>query len=155
MNSSVARRFPGGRLRFLPRRAVLGLADPVHRPQLGVAVGCAGAVGVVALVDPVTTHIPLCPLHEMTGLDCPFCGSLRAVFELTRGNLASAAHDNILLVTLLPIVVILWFEGIWRRGTERGARRWPRSVKLGLVVGAVGFGVVRNLPGFRAWRPLG
>jgi uncharacterized protein DUF2752 len=105
-------------------------------------------------IDPTRTHVPLCPLHALTGLSCPLCGSLRAVDELVRGHVATAFGDNALLVAALPIVAALWLAvvvGCFDSGAA--PRRWSPAVKVGLVAVLVGFGVVRNLPFAAALRP--
>ncbi len=116
-----------------------------------VAAAVLVGIAVDAAVDPTRTHVPLCPLHAMTGLDCPLCGSLRAVDELVRGHWATAVRDNLLLVAALPVVFGLWLAWVARAG-DRGAtpRRWPTAVRIGVVVLVTGFAVVRNLP-FATW----
>jgi uncharacterized protein DUF2752 len=104
-------------------------------------------------VDPTRTHVPLCPLHAMTGFDCPLCGSLRAVDELVRGHFATAARDNVLLVAALPVVIGLWLAWIARADRDAQPRRWPPAVKIGVVVLVIGFAIVRNLPFASALRP--
>jgi hypothetical protein len=91
----------------------------------------------------------LCPSAAM-GVYCPGCGGLRAVNDLTNGDVAGAASSNLLFVVLLPFVVFLL--GRWARDRWRGARRdspsWltPGVVYAGLAV-IVLFTVLRNLPG--------
>ena len=85
----------------------------------------------------------------MTGWNCPGCGGLRAVNDLTHGQIDAAVHSNLLFVGLLPLVLIGW--GLWVR------RRWAstepmlsaRSLRfLGYVLAAMalGFAVIRNTP---------
>jgi Na+/H+ antiporter NhaC len=107
-------------------------------------------------VDPTHTHLPLCPLHAMTGLSCPLCGSLRAVDELVRGHLGTALRDNVLLVAALPVVVVLWLAWAGRgTGISTGISGLGRStaVRIAVVSVLVGFAVVRNLPFATALRP--
>src|SRR6266513_4699752 len=47
---------------------------------------------------------PRCPLHAMTGLHCPGCGSLRAVHSLLHGDIGAALHFNALLILSLPFL---------------------------------------------------
>ncbi len=47
-------------------------------------------------------------IHQLTGIYCPGCGGLRAVFDLTRGELLSALRNNALLV-LIPVWLALGF----------------------------------------------
>jgi hypothetical protein len=106
---------------------------------------------VLFFFDPATAPIyPVCPWHALTGWDCPGCGTLRALHQLTHGNWAAAWRLNPLAVALLPV-------GCWL-----GLREWVRQVYgikwPGLVTRpfwgwalaaiVVVFGIVRNLPGF-------
>src|ERR687890_217275 len=50
----------------------------------------------------------LCPFKLLTGWDCPGCGGLRAVNDLTHGDVAAAAGSNLFLVVSLPGLVALW-----------------------------------------------
>ena len=92
----------------------------------------------------------ICPLAAVTGIYCPGCGGLRAVNDLTHGDLAGAAASNLLLVVLLPAAVFLL--GRWALDAWHGRRRElppPRVVTLQAVVLGVVllvFMVVRNLP---------
>ena len=45
------------------------------------------ALAVIAACDPATTWwFPSCPFRALTGWLCPFCGSLRALHALLRGE---------------------------------------------------------------------
>lgn len=94
-----------------------------------------------------------CPWLVLTGTNCPGCGGLRAVNDLTRGELASAASSNLLFVSAIPVAVGLWGRSLSQRW--RGVREpLPRNVvavaTAVVVVLVVAFWVVRNLP-FGAW----
>lgn len=137
----------GGVVAGLRVPARLAGTAPLRVGVLALAVGLTDAVA-----DPHRTHIPLCPFHAFTGLDCPLCGSLRAVHDLTRLRLAAAAHDNVLLLAALPLLVAWWLA--WLRADIEGRSRpvLPRWATV-LVVGlAIGFAVVRNLPSGAAMR---
>lgn len=63
------------------------------------------AVIVLYLANPATTSIyPSCPFRQITGLDCPGCGSLRGLHQLLHGRIDAAWRLNPLLVLALPIV---------------------------------------------------
>lgn len=55
-----------------------------------------------------------CPFKTITGLDCPGCGSQRAVHELLHGNLKAAFTDNALFIVALPYafvgILFEWFS---------------------------------------------
>lgn len=113
------------------------------RARAASALGAGAALlvgGVLWLVDPSRHRIPLCPLHALTGLWCPLCGSTRAVHALLHADLATAVADNALFVLALPVLAGLW----WRRRTS--GRGLPRPVWWAVVVVVLAFGVFRNLP---------
>jgi hypothetical protein len=53
---------------------------------------------------PGTGYYPSCPFHTLTGLNCPGCGTLRGLHQLTHGHLITALNYNALMVLSLPIV---------------------------------------------------
>lgn len=122
------------------------------RPGRYAAAALALVAAVVA-VDPTHTHVPLCPLHSVTGWSCPFCGGLRAVDELARGHIGTALRDNALLVAAVPVLVALWWAWVLRVRSGGSPRRWSPALRVGVVVVVVGFAVVRNLPFASALRP--
>jgi hypothetical protein len=98
-----------------------------------------------------------CPFHVMTGAWCPGCGSLRAVNDLTHGDLLAAASSNLVFVLTLPVLAVLWVS--WVRHSWAGTRRVSTGrVSTGLatptvwmlLVPVLVFWVVRNLP-FGSW----
>lgn len=91
----------------------------------------------------------ICP-SAAVGFWCPGCGGLRAVNDLTRGDVASAASSNLALVVAIPFVVmaLAW----WARARWLGVRRpLPAAVTLRVGYGVLAllavFTVARNLPG--------
>lgn len=127
--------------------------ERVTAPVL-VAGAVLGASVVLHLRDPHQSGSYLfCPWLVLTGTYCPGCGGLRAVNDLTRGDLAAAASSNLLFVGSVPLVVLLWSR--WLADRWRGVRRVPshrRGVAAALVFAGVAlvFWVARNLPGL-AW----
>lgn len=94
-----------------------------------------------------------CPWLLLTGTYCPGCGGLRAVNDLSRGDLRAAASSNLLFVGSLPIVLAWW--GRTMRDRWRGVVRLVRPqvtiwscVAFGLT--ALVFTVLRNT-GVGAW----
>lgn len=114
-----------------------------------VAAGGGAAAALDAAFDPSRRHVPLCPFRAITGWDCPFCGSLRAVSAALRGHPAAAWHDNPLLWLALP--VLIWGWARWAR-TGSGPRLSRAGAVLVVALG-VAFTVVRNLPFAAALRP--
>lgn len=68
------------------------------------------ALGTAALLyccDPATHGFyPRCPLHALTGLDCPACGGLRAAYLLLHGNFRAAYALNPFLFYALPVAAL-------------------------------------------------
>ena len=79
-----------------------------------------------------------CPWLMLTGTYCPACGGLRAVNDLTRGDVAGAASSNLVFVASLPLLAAWWLRSMldgWR-GVAR-----PVSARR-VVTACVLFGVV-------------
>lgn len=116
----------------------------------GVAVAALGAASLLRVHDPHGSgSYGFCPFLLLTGQPCPGCGGLRAVNDLTRGDVAAAASSNLLVVAGVAATAVLWVVWVVRRA--RGDRQAPivRVTTAGaLTVLAVGvlFGVVRVTP---------
>jgi len=125
---------------------------PASRPAWWgpVLTGAAVVAGTVytAVLDPNTSHaFPLCPLKLITGLDCPFCGGLRATHALAHGHLVEAAGHNLLFVLAVPFLVLAWGAWLLRSlGRPAPELALPRSARLALLVVVLVFTVARNLP---------
>lgn len=90
----------------------------------------------------------LCPSAAL-GVYCPGCGGLRAVNDLTNGDVAAAASSNLLLIALLPVAVVLlgrWAYDSWTGRARTLDERRVRPVLIALGVVALAFTVLRNLP---------
>src|SRR4051794_18714001 len=90
----------------------------------------------------------LCP-SAAVGIYCPGCGGLRAVNDLTNGDVAAAASSNLALVVLLPFVVAglaAWALGRWRGRAVRVPTALVRPAGWALLVLLAVFTVARNLP---------
>ncbi len=90
-----------------------------------------------------------CPSRVLFGIDCPGCGGLRAVNDLTHLDLGAAASSNLLFVALLPLIAwmfVRWLRSAWRGETYQPAfvrLPWPSYV---LAAAAVVFMIARNTP---------
>jgi Protein of unknown function (DUF2752) len=113
---------------------------------LGLAGGLVAAL-ILFLFDPTQVPIyPVCLFHQYTGLDCPSCGSLRALHQLLHGHWIAAFHFNAFLMLSLPLFGWLGLRYWWRTMTHQPPVTW-RPIWLWLYVAAfIAFGVVRNLP---------
>jgi len=124
------------------------------RPPVLLAGLVLGASVALHLRDPHRSGSwGFCPWLVLTGTYCPGCGGLRAVNDLTRGDLRAAASSNLLFVGSIPLVLLLWTR--WLRDAWTGRQRTtaPRRIAYGavvLAVVAVAFTVLRNTS-YGAW----
>jgi hypothetical protein len=117
-------------------------------PPVATGVAVVAATIYTGVADPNTSNaFPLCPLKAATDLDCPACGSLRAVHSLCRLDLAGAIDHNLLFVAAVPFILAAY--AIWL-GKSLGLRvpqvTLPRNIGPVLIFLAITFAVVRNLP---------
>lgn len=68
---------------------------------------------------------PVCLFKKLTGLDCPGCGSTRALYSLLHGRLVEAADYNLLAVLFIPVIVC----GMIRVLTGKGEKLWSKLNK--------------------------
>jgi hypothetical protein len=118
-----------------------------HKVYTSVGTGAVliGAVAYVGIADPHRrgSVFPPCPFKLLTGWNCPACGGLRMTHDLLHGDVSAAVVDNFFLLTGLPLL-LAWL--LWRWRTQRPLM--DGVVCTVLVVAAVAWTVVRNLPGF-------
>ena len=83
----------------------------MHRHPVLTAVILILAAGAIMaayyLIEPSSGLYPRCAFKLATGLDCPGCGSQRALHALLHGDIAAAWHSNAILLVGLPLVGLL------------------------------------------------
>lgn len=90
----------------------------------------------------------ICPLAAI-GIDCPGCGGLRAVNDLTHLRFLDAASSNLLFIVSIPVLVwiyLRWTAGRWTGRAWDPSARWLRIAGIVLATAAVVFTVLRNTP---------
>lgn len=116
-------------------------------PGAAWAVGGVASAGLLLARDPnVPGAYGFCPLQAVTGLDCPLCGGLRGTHALLHGDVGAALDFNVLLPVFLVAGGALAVGAARRR--PLAASRGARLMWVTVVVAAVVFGVLRNLPWF-------
>ena len=121
------------------------------RDPLLAAGTIAAATVALHFRDPHVTHSwGVCPLYAMTGIYCPGCGGLRAVNDLTNGQLGAAASSNLLFVAAIPFLAAIfarWSLAAWQGRRVDVLPPLSRPVRIGLVALVVVFTLARNWPG--------
>ncbi len=89
-----------------------------------------------------------CPFLQLTGKPCPGCGGLRAVNNLTRGDVIGAISSNVLAVALVAVLAVAWVLWVARRLRGRVDPMMVLNLKAGYaMIGVlVVFGILRNTP---------
>ena len=121
-----------------------------HGRKAIVAAVVAAAVVLVCLyatIDPETgTLFPKCPFFALTGLQCPGCGSQRAIHDLLHGHPGEALRHNALLVASIPFLAVLGAAEITRKSHPKfhAAINSPKTAITVLVV-VIAWWIVRNI----------
>lgn len=122
-----------------------GLRAPLAVGVLGLA-----AATLLRARDPhASGSYGFCPFLSLTGQPCPGCGGLRAVNDLSRGDVVAALGGNALAVVLVVGLTISWLVWTVRRARGRGDAAMvtfsARAAVVVLPLVAV-FGVLRMTP---------
>lgn len=112
-----------------------------------------GALVVLNVLSGSAAGPDLCLLHRTTGMWCPLCGGTRATGALLHGNLAEAVGYNPFALGLEVLAVLLVLRWLVTRRTGSVRPLVSAHEAAVVLVIAVVFAVVRNLPGM--WVYLG
>ena len=110
--------------------------------------GLAGAA-LLRIRDPhVDGAYGYCPFHAITGWWCPACGGMRAVNDLTHGDVVAALSSNVFVPPLVVAGVLLlvrWVQ-LRKRGDDLPPIAIGRTAVLAVALVLVSFTIVRNTP---------
>ncbi len=105
---------------------------------------------VYTIFDPSGSELfPKCPFRGLTGLECPGCGSQRAIHHLLNGEVVAAWRMNQLLILSIPYIVLGYVVELLK-----GKYAWALTVRkrfygvtaIWIVFGiVVSFAILRNL----------
>ena len=88
-------------------------------------------------VDPVHAPIyPHCMLHDWTGLQCPGCGTARAIHAFAHGRILEGIRYNPILLPLLVWAAVLIVRPAFAR------KRWVGWTTLAVLLA---YTVLRNI----------
>ena len=129
-----------------PGQARRGAFQPGWLLGLLLPLGLAAGLILFTFNPAEVSFYPVCTFHQFTGLQCPGCGSLRAMHQLLHGNITSAFGHNPLLVLSLPLGLGL---AIAIAASRVSGRPCPGKVPAWLLwsglAGLILFGILRNL----------
>jgi len=101
-----------------------------------------------------SSFYPRCPIYECFHLQCPGCGTTRALAAVLRGHFSEAMHSNALVTLLLPVAA--FYGALWYRRLLRGdTMRWPQPPQAAIYCAfgiAAVFAILRNLPPLQLFR---
>lgn len=119
------------------------------------AVIVTGVAAVVFFFNPTTSGFyPICPFHQVTGLNCPGCGATRATYALLHGHFGAALRDNALFIAALACIAM---RGAWWLTAKSRGRPVTPFIPIGVLwaflVASIVFSILRNLPMFSFLSP--
>ena len=119
------------------------------KPSMPCAIIVGTALLALAIGNPHSTNWLLrCPLHWLTGFQCPFCGGQRAIHELLHLNIREAWNLNLGLLIMSPYIFVLLVGQVFPQLQRCNVivRFCYRNdiICLSLVLFAI-WGVIRNL----------
>lgn len=108
----------------------------------------AGAVYVFVFEPGRSGFFPLCPFRLLTGLQCPGCGTTRALHELLHGHLVAAFMLNPLLLLALPFALYAFvrYTALALRGRAPRPNALPAPYIYAIFFVILGFWIFRNTP---------
>jgi hypothetical protein len=113
----------------------------------GILILAAAVTAILFFYDPSRVPIyPVCPFHQVTHLNCPGCGGLRATHELLHGHLLEALRLNPVWILSLPILMGLGFRFGWNHFKKKPGLDLKPIWLWGYLGVWIAFGVLRNLP---------
>ena len=108
----------------------------------------AGSVYLYVFEPGKTGFFPVCLFRLFTGLNCPGCGSTRAMHQILHGHFVAAFMLNPLFLLALPflLLALIRYSVIVMRGGMPRPNAMTASVLYALLVIIVSFWIFRNTP---------
>ena len=127
--------------------------NPMSPLRLAILIGVplviiGGATALFFLNPSEHSFFPKCSFYVATGFSCPGCGSTRALFNLTHGNLLEALRLNPGLMALITLGISDYVRFVVSVIRGNPFQTLFRRLKLlgALMVVMLVYGVIRNLP---------
>jgi hypothetical protein len=127
----------------------------LSRSRIADLLRAAGPLVIIALAAVILLRFPPeqysfyppCPIYRYFNIECPGCGTTRALAALLHGHILEAIRLNALTMSLLPpaaIYAVLSYCRFLQRKTFR--LHLPSAVVYASAAVAAAFMIVRNLP---------
>jgi len=112
-------------------------------------VAVAFIAGVLLRFPPTEcSFYPQCPVYRLLHLECPGCGTTRALAALLHGHIMEALRLNA-LTTMMLVPGFLYAAVCYRRYIGTASFRWPQIPSASIyatLAAAILFMIFRNLP---------
>lgn len=111
-----------------------------------VAIGFVAAM-LLRFPPALYSFYPQCPIYRYFHIECPGCGTTRALAALLHGNVLEALRLNA-FITLLMLPAAIYAALCYRRFLERKPfhlPRFPQPALYATLAAAILFAFVRNL----------
>ena len=94
-------------------------------------------------------YFPKCPLRVLTEMQCPGCGSQRAVHHLLNFEILNAMRENLLLVLSMPYILTGFVFDVLKKSDERFLK-WRKIIfgqkAIYIILSTVlAFWILRNI----------
>ena len=116
-----------------------------------IAIGLGLLTLVYMLFNPSeNAFFPKCPFRWVTGLECPGCGSQRAIHHLLHLRVGAAMGENLLLVVSIPYLIAGFIFDLIKNPSP-GIAIWHKrlfgiNAIIIISVVIVLFWILRNIP---------
>lgn len=136
---------------YMEERMSMGATLRARLFALAIVISTFAALLYLRLFNPATPgtgYYPSCPFHTLTGLNCPGCGTLRGLHQLTHGNLIGALNYNALMVISLPFVGYTFISYALLAARGRGLPKpfiRPAYIRALFWI-VLAFWILRNIP---------
>ena len=98
-------------------------------------------------------YFPKCIFHELTGYECPGCGSQRAIHSLLNFDIRTAISDNVLLVLAIPYMITGFIFDLIKNPSERiiklRKQLFGKTIILIIFTLIILFWILRNITYFK------
>lgn len=96
----------------------------------------------------VTNSFPPCLINKYTGFFCPGCGITRMVLSIITLNFYQAFRYNAFLFILFLLTIIYQIIKLITKQFSTKELKLNNYVYITILIAAIGFGIIRNLPAF-------